>query len=287
MRSYVKKPADPAGYEIPEELRNHSVSAEEVMELIRTMAAGLGETEEIAVYEENACIRCADVNGKPVLLFPDLMLPGAELPEDVKNVRKGERLTIILNGAEKTVTAEGIFVKREAPVDDALGRKAGYDTDTLEGLTALVKEEEEARLYEGHVKELAGALFAYLAEASELVIDEEELRAWATEAGAQVFNEELAMGIDLRFTEDGDMLTEEEAIANLAEEYKSQFPGMVVTESICKADGYEPDADMIREQLAMQGVEEADASLMESMLMNDRMGYVFDKLTAYAGEVLK
>lgn len=244
MKSKVIKVADLNQFEVNPEYKNISVTDDEIQAQIEGLSLNFGKTISIDILEDNCCVACKSSNGDKVLLYPSLQIAGLEQAvNDVKGKNVGDTFTTIIKGKEITLTVEGFLVNRPLEIDDALPKACGMDASSLEELKKQLTEQELEKKLNDNVRSLVMEFVEYIFNNSEVEVDEEEAKAWAVSEAKKVYEEELSFGIDLRFTEDGEMLTEEEALDRLADELSTQFVATLIQEQFAKDRGFAPTGD--------------------------------------------
>lgn len=297
MNSKITKLADLGGFAVGEEYRDRSVAEETVLELLSDLADNLGDEIHADRVEGNCCVVCTKENGDSVLVFPAMELPGAEAAGEMLAGRScGETVSTQLAGEPVTLTVKQILTRVSAPQDDSLADRA-----QIEGVTNLEQLKEHLRQNEIHkktkafVKELSMAMLSYLEDESEAEIDPEEMDTWALEHAETAYQENIAAGIDLRFTPEGEMLTEEQVMEMLKEDMIRQFKTKLVIDAVCAERGYEPDPANYMAMMPSlpEGIEgfEADPAeedaMLEQLKENDCYLFVLDILNKRAEEVLE
>lgn len=248
MNSKVIKLADLDQFEINPEYKKMTVTDEEIQALIESMASNLGKTVAVDAIEENCGVVCKTEDGAKILIYPSIQIAGAEQAAcDVKDKAAGDTFTTVIKEKEMTLTVEQILVNRPLAVDDDLAKESGIEgVSTLEQLRENLKLREIEKQKEENVRLLVSDYVQYLLANSELELDQEEVTEWTVPEAKRVYEEELSFGIDLRFTEEGEMLTEEEALARLAEDLRSQFAENLIQEKFGQERGFVPsDEDMM------------------------------------------
>lgn len=245
MNSKVIKLADLNQYEINPEYRNIDVSDEEIENLIKGLASNLGETVEVASIEENCAVVCTSTEGRSVLLYPSLQIDGAiQAAKDVEDKSVGDIFTTVIRDEEISLEVKKILVNHPLDIDDKLAKACEIDgVDNLNQLKAHLKESEIDKIKEKKVRMIFSEYMQYLIDESEVEIDEAEANAWAIPEAKRVYDEELSFGIDLRFTEEGDMLSLDEALDRLAMELQIQFKVNLIQEKFGAENGFVPSEE--------------------------------------------
>lgn len=292
MNSRIISLPDLSEMEVNPEYREYTVSYEMVMELISHMKQTLGETVEVDAYEENCGLLCSALDGRAVYLYPDMHLPGVETRTELSGCKTGDQIPVSINGKEMTVEIEKITVNRSCE-DEMVAAKAEIPgVQNLEELKAYLKEKEESKNKETNIRQCVMEMHEYLSANAVAEIDEKEITAWTEEQARLSYDENMSMGIDLRFTETGDMLSEEEVIKQLASDLRRQFVSNLADKKFAEDRGYAVDAEAIRTATLseMEAMGMTDPAEMEKNVQlaieNDYFRFVYETLTEMAKEVL-
>lgn len=267
MKSEIISLANLADFEPNPEYRDTSVSEEEVQQKIQLLAKDMGELVETDRMEAGSGVVCTDEVGNTVLLYPHLGLPGAEQAEqDVLGKKPGDRFATAIAGRSATLTVEKILFNAACPVDDTLAVKSGLEgVSTLQQLHDAFLAQLREKKKQENMRMTIMDLMRFLVDGTRVKLDEEEVGAWTAKQARLSYDENMSMGIDLRFTEDGTMLSEEEVLASLAKEMRPAFVETLVQARVCEDAGFVPE----------EGNEE-----------NSRFGFVYQMLVKRAEEVL-
>lgn len=296
MNSKITKLASLNEFAVGEEYRDRTVAEETILEMLDDLAENLGNEVDVDRVEGSCCVRCTKENGESVLIFPAMALPGAEQAGEMLNGKVcGDTVTTELVGVPVTLTVEQIRIRVAAPRDDSLAERAQIEGVTdLEELKAYLRQTEIDKKVKASVKELSMAMLDYLESESEAEIDAEEMNVWAEEHAATAYQENLAAGIDLRFTPEGEVLSEEQVVEMLKEDMIRQFKTKLVIDAVCAEQGYEPDPASYMAMMPSlpEGIEGLEMDLagedemLEQMKENDCYLFVLDILNKKAEEVL-
>lgn len=245
MKSRVIKIADLNQFEINPEYRNTSVSEEEINAICESLALNFGKTVCVDSFEENCGIVCKSESGKTVIIYPSLQIEGLEqAAADAKTKSVSETFKTVVKGKETVLTVEKILANKALPIDDSLAKNCSMDgLSSLEELRSYLTGLETNKKLEENIRLLVSDYTQYLIDESEVELDEDEITAWAIPEAKRIYDEELSFGIDLRFTEEGDMITEEEALAKLAEDLRPQFTLNLIQEKFAQESGYVPSEE--------------------------------------------
>lgn len=244
MKSKVIKIADLNQFEVNPEYKNITVTDEEIQSQIEGMALNFGKTVSVDALEENCCVACKSSDGDKVLLYPFLQISGLEKAvSDVKDKAVGDTFSTTIMEKEITLIVESFMANRSLEINDDLPKACGVEVSSLEELRKYLTEKETEKKLNNNVRTLVMEYIEFIFNNSEVEVDEEEAKAWAIPQAKKVYEEELSYGIDLRFTEDGEMLTEEEALSRLADELSTQFVANLIQEQFAKDMGFVPTGD--------------------------------------------
>lgn len=245
MNSKVIKIADLDQFEVNPEYKNIDVPEEEIQAMCESMALNYGKTVSVDSFAENCCVVCKAQSGEKVLIYPSLQIEGLEqAAADAKTKSVSETFTTVVKGKEMVLEVEAILVNKALSVDDDLAKNCGMsNVSSIDELRKVLTVREEEKKHGENVRLLVSDFIQYIIANSEVELDEEEVSAWAAPEAKRVFDEELSFGIDLRFTEEGEMITEEEALSRLAEELRPQFALNLIQKKFAQERGYVPSEE--------------------------------------------
>lgn len=289
MNSKIIKLPELSGMEINPDFLSYSVSDEEIDAMVSGMMRNLGETVESDTITENCGLICRGADGL-VYLYPDLALPGIEIRNELSSLKKGDALSVLIHGVEVSLTLDKILVNAACSEEKIAEKAAIPGVTTIEELKVHLKAKEESKNRENNIRMHIMAMHDFLSANAEADLDEEEVSAWTMAQAKLSYEENLSMGIDLRFTEEGDMITEEEVLENLAMDMRSQFISILADQKFAKEHGYTVDEDSITEmtlsQLKEAGIndEKAIAENVSMAIANEYFRFVYETLKAKAEE---
>lgn len=294
MRSKVIKLADINNCPVDKELFDVTVPAEVIDEIIMSKANEFGSVKTLDNVIDGSAAVCRNEKGRKMLIYPGLGIEAAmQAEKDVLGKKTGDAVLTVINGTEVKLTVSEILINEPSAIDDELAKKAGIEgVSTLDGLKEYIRAEQTEKKHGENIRQLLFAYNDYIIAESEFEIDEAEQKEWAEKTARSQYEENLAMGIDLRFTEEGDMISEEEAIASLAEGMAMQFMSVLVNRKFCEVYGYEPDMVQIESEAKMQAEmsgetdEDKIKEFVSMMTENYYYGFVCSKLEEKAREVL-
>lgn len=292
MKSKVISLPDLAELEINPAYRIFAVPDETIDELIAGMQRNYGETAETETYAEGYGILCVTSANVPVYLYPHMEMPGIEIETDLTAIGKGSSISITVNDRKMSVTVQKIVMNRSISQEELVQKAAIPEVTSIDELKAHLRTQEENKNKENNIRCCLMDMHDYLIKNAVCELDEEEVSAWTNAQARSFYDSNMSMGIDLRFTEDGNMLSEEEALKNLANEMRGQFVGNLVDHKYADERGYVTDEAAIRTAVTQElesmgqtdpeGIEENVKNAIE----NDAFRFVYESLTARAKEVL-
>ena len=287
---------------IPEELRRWKIPSEEIEKELHSLAGDHASDQpvedEIRAGDSVRCqcVRCTDPDwqGRTVLLYPGRKLPGAEQAEAaVLGKKAGDCYSCTLGCAEM-----------ELKVLEALRRvepEIGPELMWILNIPGVETVEDFFRWYhqqhdpERRQKAAFGIVGFWMKEAtarSEFYIDQQECREWCLLRGRMMFQSLLAGGIDPRIPEEGfDILTDEQAIENLAKEQEPRFRPFLLYRYLCEKDGYqvtqEEYLEALKQAAAQQGLTLEEAKQKSDLSLYQEMKYQEHVFYALSGEAEK
>lgn len=243
MKSKVIKLANLDKFTVNPDYKIIKVTENEIQSIIESMASNLGKAVSVDTWEENSCVICKTTDGQNVLLYPSLQINGAKkASEDVKMKQIGDTVITILKDQKISLTIEQFLVNKPLAIDDNLAKACEIENvDTLVQLREHLMKREMEKKREENIRQLVMEYVQYMIEQTEVELDEAEVTEWCIPEAKRVFDEELSFGVDLRFTEDGQQITEEEALNNLAEELRMQFVVNMIQRKYGEENGFIPD----------------------------------------------
>ena len=283
---------------IPEELRRWKIPSEEIEKELHSLAGDHASDQPVEneIRAEDSvrcqCVRCSDPawQGRTVLLYPGRKLPGAEQAEAaVLGKKAGECFSCTLGCAEM-----------ELKVLEALRRvepEIGPELMWILNIPGVETVEDFFRWYhrqhdpERRQKAAFGIVGFWMKEAtarSEFYIDPQEEKDWCLLRGKIMFDSLLAAGSDPRIPKEGfDILTDEQAIENLAKEQEPRFRPFLLYRYLCEKDGYqvtqEEYLEALKQAAAQQGLtleeakQKSDLSLYQEMKYQEHVFYALSE----------
>lgn len=188
------------------------------------------------------CIESTEESWKDrtILIFPGKELTYAEDTERAVLGRKtGEVIECVIADKKLKLEIMDVIRKHKLEVDDALIEMLKLENvHTIEEYYAYYRSIKEN---ERRTKACIAIVHDWLlgmSEKSEIYIDEEEKKEWCKKRANIGYVSMQAAGYDPRKTPEGEMLTEEKAIENMAKGQERYFVPYVMYQYFCEQDGY-------------------------------------------------
>lgn len=281
MKILVTKLCDIDSLTIPAELLDVRVDEAQVAQAVDRLSLRYAKQCPAATAQNGdlVCCRAETGDGRTVLLYPGMALPGAEDAEKAAlGKAAGERLETALRGAPVSLTVEKVLRRVPVEVNDALIASMGIEgVTTVEEYRAYLHAKTLADLRMERSKEITRYLMDKLLAACEYDYDEAEMEQHIRKA-----EEELAAQEDM---EGMDFTPEElrQAIVNQAKQG-------CVAEAFCKSRGIAVDeaeiaqqADQMQEMMTLLG-EEVPAR--EELLEMTRQDAYLTELLTYVTNII-
>lgn len=248
MNSRMVNCYDYKSLEVPEELGRWHIPDSEIKEELQALAKDhSGEEEVEGEIGSGDCVRCICVNssvesfeGRPVLLYPGRKLPGAEGAEEaVLGKKKGEEFDCSIKGLSLTLRVEKAVRIHVMQVGDELAGKLGIPgVKTVEDYYRFYHEQHDQERREKACMLIARYWLEEMSKRSEFDIDEEEKKKWCDNRARIMYEGLLAAGHDMKKTQDGKILTEEEALKRAAEAQEIYFIPYLMYCYFSEKDGF-------------------------------------------------
>lgn len=301
MKSTVTKLFDRSLVVVPDELRKWHIDDSEVEEQLVTLARTHGTEIKADEVQKGDSVRLSCNDGKlkerVILIFPGLNLPGAaEAESAVLGCRAGDQVTAAINGNSLNMTVKEILRKIPAEIDDELAKKENLDgVNTLDDYRRAYRKKKEEQNRSQAKKMLSNFILDEITERSEYALDREEIEAWKEENARAEYNALIQDGEGPKITEDGKVLTEEEAINQIKEEVEHYFKRELICDALCADMGIslewkdlKPEFEqMIPPELAAIMSEEEMKEAKESFMKNAAVTKVYDLLYKEADAYLE
>ena len=247
MRSKVTALFDYRGEPLSDSATRWRIPDTEIEEQLAALARAHAEALPAEIVETGDAVRCVCVGEtslpgrESVLLYPGRKLPGAEEAEGlVLGKRPGDTFAAAINGTALTLRVlEVLRCCCPPPGDDALVRLERLPgVETLEDYARWYREQNEPVRRKDAAESISAFWLRQIAEKSEYAIDEEEQRQWAENNARLAFRSQVAAGQNPCIPETGfELLTEEEALAQMADRYMSRFPAMLAVRCLVNQRG--------------------------------------------------
>ena len=285
MKSQVTALYDIDKIAVPAELCVWRVDEAETDARVSALAMEYAAETAVETAAEGDRVICRGAENSPladrtVLIFPGRAISGAEEAERaVVGKKVGEQAAMTLAGAETVLTIEEILRRQPAAVDDELIQKQEIDgVTTVAGYRAYFRNQREQSNRDMAVRQISSHLFQELAERSDFDIDRGEMDAWTGKRAALMFRYMLEEGEDPRLPEEGfEILTDEQAIAKIAESLESQFKETLVCRALCRQNGICFTAEDIQSELEQIRAAEGTEAVDEEQLLENK--YFFELWT--------
>lgn len=208
--------------EVPEEMgRWHIPDSEIEAELAALAKDHSGEEEKEGEVHRGGCVRCICVKaskenwkGRAVLLYPGRRLSCAEGAEEaVLGKRPGEEFTCSIKDVSLTLRVEKSVGIHVMEVGDELAQKLGIpDVQTVEDYYRFYHEQHDKERKEKACISIARYWLEEMSKRSRFDIDEAEKQEWCDSRARIMYDSMLAAGYDMKKTQEGEIITEEEAL---------------------------------------------------------------------------
>lgn len=282
MKGIVKKLCDIDGIAIPAEMLEVHVDDKQVEQAIRRLSLRYAKECPAEAAQKGDLVRChAEAgDGRLVLLYPGMALPGAEEAEEAAlGKAAGDAIETTLCGKPVSLTVENILRRAPVEVTDALIASIGIEgVTTVAEYRVYLRNQMLADLRMERSKEITRYLMDEMIAGCEYEYDEAEmehyLQATMEEAAAQADLEELGYSPEeLR-----------QAIAGQAKQ-------LWMAEAFCKAHGIAIDeadvtmqADQMQEMMSLMGEPVPDR---EALLEQARQDAYLTGLFTYIDNIIE
>lgn len=248
MKSRVKECYDYKKVEIADELRRWHIPDSEIEQELEKLAKDHSGEEQIeGVIEEGDSVRCicteasADSwKGRVVLLYPGRRLPGAEEAEKlVSGRKKGESISCRIGGVQVSLRIEDVIRRNVMGIGDELASKLGLPgVHTVEDYYRWYHGQKDADRRQKACNVIVHEWLEAVAANSEFEIDEEEKKEWALTRANVMYRGMMASGYDPKKQPDGTVLSEEEALAEIARGQEEFFIPYLIYCYFCESNGF-------------------------------------------------
>lgn len=283
---------------IPEELRRWKIPSEEIEKELHSLAGDHASDQpvedEIRAGDSVRCqcVRCSDPawQGRTVLLYPGRKLPEAEEAEAaVLGKKAGECFSCTLGCAEMELKVLEALRRVEPEIGPELMWILNIPgVETVEDFFRWYHQQHDPERRQKAAFGIVGFWMKETADRSEFYIDPQEEKDWCLLRGKITFDSLLAAGSDPRIPKEGfDILTDEQAIENLAKEQEPRFRPFLLYRYLCEKDGYqvtqEEYLEALKQAAAQQGLsleeakQKSDLSLYQEMKYQEHVFYALSE----------
>lgn len=284
MKGTVTMLREADSVQLPAEMLSVSISAEQVEEELRQLSmrhAGKALVEKVQPGDIVACQPGAYADGRRVLLFTGLDIPGcADAVQAVLGKQPGDAFTCTL--AEKTLclTVESITRLTPATVNDELIAALHIDgVTTVADYRLYAADKLKRREQADKAKMAVGYVMEQMLEGSEFAYDQAERDAYFAAHLEEIIAEYREYGMEG---------TEEDFRHDVLQQLKQGW----MAEEMCRRSGYQPDkaaveqeADQMLEMMALMGEPAPDRETMvEESLRNAYVMEMFRQLETLVNE---
>lgn len=285
MKSTIIKLYDYKQAVIPAEWGLWRITDGEVAEKLETLSHNHAiETEPDTVerFDSVACSgksEAARWNRKSLRFYPGRKLCDADIENALIGAKIGESRTVRTEEGEITLTVTRIVRRRSMPVGDELVKAEGIDgVTTVADYYRWYREQNEPERRMNACMRTAYQLIHQIAENSEYSFDEGEKRTFVSDRVDRIYQAMVMAGADPTIPKEGfDFLTEEQAKANMYDQFEPTFSAYVACGYLVKTLGGVDDLDAFCEA----GLERLAADLnlsVDTLLENNGEAMCYDKL---------
>lgn len=282
MKGIVKKLCDIDGIAIPAEMLEVHVDDKQVEQAIRRLSLRYAKECPAEAAQKGDLVRChAEAgDGRLVLLYPGMALPGAEEAEEAAlGKAAGDAIETTLCGKPVSLTVENILRRAPVEVTDALIASIGIEgVTTVAEYRVYLRNQMLADLRMERSKEITRYLMDEMIAGCEYEYDEAEMEQYIRSA-----EEEMAMQPDL----DELGYSPEELRQAIADQAKQLW----MAEAFCKAHGIAIDeadvtmqADQMQEMMSLMGEPVPDR---EALLEQARQDAYLTGLFTYIDNIIE
>lgn len=292
MKSRITECFDYRTLKVDDELRKWKIPDSEIEAEMENLARDhSGETEVTDGAQEGDCVSCvcteaSDANwkGRTVLLYPGRDLEGAEEAEKLCPGKcPGDVFSCEIRDVRVTLEVKRVIRRKKVTV--------GPEFFAILNLPGVSTGEDFARWYhEQHDEErrqkasygIVSFWMQEMAKRSSFDIDEEEKRNWCRVRGEKMYVSMLAAGYDMRKEEnDGQPMTEEEAIEKASAQQEMYFIPYLLYEYFSEKDGFTISEEEYDKALADEA-ERVGLSLEDARRQSDISMYRYVKYQEHA-----
>ncbi len=248
MNSKIVACYDYSKLEVQEELGRWHIPDSEIEAELEALAKDHSREEEITGETKNGdCVRCICVKAeeeswknRTVLLYPGRRLPGAEGAEEaVLGKKQGEEFVCQIKDKELTLKIVQAVRSHMMKIDDELAVKLGIpEVHTVEDYYRWYHEQHDKERKEKACIGIARYWLEEISKRSEFDIDEAEKKSWCDTRARLMYDGMMAAGYDMKKTQEGEVITEEEALERAAEEQERYFIPYIIYSYFSENDGF-------------------------------------------------
>ena len=248
MKSRMTSCYDYKLLEVPEELGRWHIPDSEIEAELEALAKDhSGEEETEGEIRDKDCVRCICVKaskenweGRAVLLYPGRKLPGAEGAEEaVLGKKRGEEFECSIKDVSLTLRVEKAVRIHVMEVGDELAAKLGIPgVETVRDYYRWYHERHDKERKEKACMGIARCWLEAMAKNSDFDIDEDEKKEWCDNRARIMYEGLLAAGHDMKKTEDGRSITEEEALKRASDSEEMYFIPYLIYTYFSEKNGY-------------------------------------------------
>lgn len=234
--------------EVPEEMGRWHIPDSEIEEELEALAKDhSGEEETEGEIQSGDCVRCICVKapkenweGRTVFLYPGRKLPGAEGAEEaVLGKRRGEEFVCSIKDMSLTLRIEKTVRIRVMKVGDELAGKLDIPgVRTVEDYYRWYHEQHDGERREKACIGIARYWLEEMSKRSRFYIDEMEKQEWCERRARIMYDSMLSAGYDMKKTQEGERITEEEALKRASEGQEMYFIPYIMYCYFSEKDGF-------------------------------------------------
>ncbi|MCI8640066.1 MAG: hypothetical protein HFG41_13245 [Coprococcus sp.] len=248
MKSKMTSCYDYKQVEIKDELRKWKIPDGEVQAELEALARDHSREEEVeGAIKPGDSVRCictaASLDGwkdRVILLYPGRGLPGAEEAErQAAGRKKGDEMDTQIGQVKVSLRIENVIRKKVWSVNDDLTAVLNIPgVKTVEDYFQWYHKQKDP----GRRQEACNAIVRMWLEAvmanSTFDMDDEEEKEWCSLRARFGYRSLLEGGYDPKKQPDGSVVTEEEAIARMAQEQERYFVPYLIYTYFCEKNGF-------------------------------------------------
>ncbi len=248
MNSRIVNCFDYKTLEVSEELGRWHIPDSEIETELEALAKDYSGAEEIeGEIQKGDCVRCICTKsseesweGKVVLLYPGRKLPGAEEAEEaVLGRTSGELFECKIHDVQLSLKIAKAVRMQIMQVSDELVKMLGIaGVQTVEDYYRWYHEQHDKERKDKACIRISQYWLEEMSKRSKFAIDEEEKQRWCDERARLMHTSLRAAGYDPTKTQEGETITEEEALKRTANEQERYFIPYVMYTYFSEKDGF-------------------------------------------------